>query len=508
MITSVSRRLSFVGWARYWLFDRHYNMTVRVLLVGICFGFTLLTALLSRDIDFNSFSSVIKSVILIALLLGVTTALLMYRNMQGTALFVLFLSTLVNDGISTGTGTKLTFTFLTLLLWVIVWLFKKVIVDRKFDVLPALPNWPIVFFCITVIISYIWSGAYVELGASYLFSQKSLVRLMTAAVLIISPLTYLLFSNAIRTKRAFQLITWWFIGIGIVMGLMRLGLGSVLSPLNARGQYPTWLIVLALGQCMFNKELSWKIKVGLLVIVAMWVQITFGLGLGWLSGWLPIVVVLIALLVFYSRKLLIVLCLGVVVWGLLNADFINHTFGKEQSESGSTRSIAWSRVLGVVGKHFLFGAGPAGYEFYFHAYGYYDSGVGTADLSHNNYLDIIAQTGVVGFALWILLWAGQGVMVLRLLRKRIDDPFLSALRYSLAAGYPAILLAMMLGDWITPFPYTQTLVGIDYTIWAWMFSGLVVALYYWSPNTAEAAVQLPPNQSVPTLSEVLQRESL
>ncbi len=104
-------------------------------------------------------------------------------------------------------------------------------------------------------------------------------------------------------------------------------------------------------------------------------------------------------------------------------------------------------------------AGPAGYEYYFHAYGYYDSAVGTADLSHNNYIDIVAQTGVTGFALWIALWAAQGWMVWKLFRKRIDDPFLSALKYSLIVCYPAILMSMMLGDWVTPFPYTQTLAG-------------------------------------------------
>jgi len=258
--------------------------------------------------------------------------------------------------------------------------------------------------------------------------------------------------------------------------------------LNARGQFPTWFIAFAFGQVLFNGSLRWYIKLVLLGGMAIWAQITLGLGLGWLSGWLPVVLVLGLLLVLYSRKLTAVFFLCIVVWGVFNTSFLNKTFGAEQSESGNTRSIAWSRALGVVGKHLLFGAGPAGYEYYFHAYGYYDSGVGTADLSHNNYIDIIAQTGVVGFTLWILLWAGQGWMIWKLFRKRIDDPFFSALRYSLVVCYPAILLSMMLGDWVTPFPYTQTLAGIDYTIWAWMISGVSIALYYFTPDTQENGV--------------------
>jgi hypothetical protein len=56
--------------------------------------------------------------------------------------------------------------------------------------------------------------------------------------------------------------------------------------------------------------------------------------------------------------------------------------------------------------------------------------------------------------------------------------FQKGLAISLVASYFCTLITMALGDWITPFPYTQTLQGIDYTIWAWILPGLAVALYY------------------------------
>lgn len=482
MFTGVMRRFYFIGWLRYWLFDRNYNITIRVILIGMCMLFTVGSALLIRDIDFKQFNSILKAVLLIAMMGGLTVSIFMYRNMQITALSIFILSTLVNAGINTGTGTNLTFTFLALILWSVVWLFKRLIVDRNFKIHAATSNWPILLFAIVVIISYIWSGAFVEERASYLFAQKSLVRLMTAVVLIISPLTLVLFANAFQTKNAFKIFTWWFIGVGFVMGVLRLVLGTVPVPLNSKGQFPTWFVALCLGQLLFNTKLSWYYKAVLLVGIGIWARITLGLGFDWLSGWLPVVIVAGLILVFYSRKLAVLMVLCVIVWGAFNVSFLNQTFGEEQSVSGNTRSVAWARALGVVDKHFLFGAGPAGYEYYFHAYGYYDSAVGTADLSHNNYIDIVAQTGVVGFGLWIALWVGQGWMVWKLFRKRIDDPFLNALKYSLVACYPAILMSMMLGDWVTPFPYTQTLAGIDYTIWAWMLSGLAIALYYLTPN--------------------------
>ncbi|MCA0456656.1 MAG: O-antigen ligase family protein [Chloroflexi bacterium] len=500
MLASVLQRFSFIGWLRFWLLDRNYNKAVPAMLVGLCLILTVISTLLLRDFDPTSFGSIVKAFLPILALGGLTVAMLMYRYLEATALVILFVSTLINDGVSTGTDTKLTFTFLALLLWSVIWLFRKVIVERSFNLRPSTANWPILFFCIVVLISYVWSGAFPEKEASYMIAQKSMVRLMTALILIVSPLTYVLFSNLMRSPLSFKIIVWWFIAFGLVTAVMRLVLGYVIPPLNVRGQLPTWVCALALGQVLFNKNLAWYIRLGLLIPIGLWCQISLGLGISWLSGWVPIVAVMGVLITLYSRKLLIVGLVLVAVWGALNFDFVSETFAGEQDESGGTRSTAWARTFGVVEKHLLFGAGPAGYEYYFHAYGYYDVGVGLADLSHNNYIDIIAQTGVIGFVIWIWMWIGQGWMMWKLFNKRIEDPFYSALRYSLVACYPAILVCMMLGDWITPFPYTQGLGGIDYTIWSWMLSGLAIALYYFTPPKKPAG-QLVDLASSPTLAD-------
>ncbi len=501
MFVSVLRRFSLVGRLRYWLLDRNSTSFLHLSLITICLVGTVFSAILMRDFDTNLAPNMIKVFLVIIIMGSLVAFLLIYRNLQSTAVFVFILSMLLHTGISTGTGTSLTFTFLTLLLWSVVWLFRKAIVEKRFELQPSLANRPALFFMLAVAIAFFWSGAFPEPRASYLFDQKATVRLMTAIVLIISPFTYILFSNLVRSGRSFKILVWWLLFFGVLTGLMRITSLDVIPVFNDKGQFATWFVALALGQLFFNRKISNYIRMILVVSVAIWMQITLGLGLSWLSGWLPMVVAGGLLLVIYSRKLAIVLGISILIWAAFNTSFISTTFGSEQSISGDTRSVAWSRAFGVVGKHFLFGAGPAGYEYYFHAYGYYDTAVGAADLSHNNYIDIIAQTGVVGFTLWIALWVGQGWMVWKLLRKRIDDPFLKALKYSLVACYPAILVSMMLGDWVTPFPYTQTLAGIDYTIWSWMLSGLVVALYYFTPNLQTAADEMP-SASAPHLLSV------
>jgi hypothetical protein len=492
MFASVLRRFSFVGWLRYWILDRNYTAFLYVSLVGVCLLGTVVLALLSRNIDPAVPSTIIVTFAVAILMSGLVVFLMFYRNMQATAIFVFILSMVLHTGIGTGTGTSLTFTFLTLILWSIIWLFRKTVVEKKFDLRPSFANRPALFFIIAVIIAFFWSGAFPEQRASYLFNQKAVVRLTTALVLIISPVTYILFSNVIRSERAFKIIAWWFIGFGTAIGLLHV-IGITIPLVNVNGQFPTWFAALALGQLFFNKTISNYMRLVLVVGLGIWTNITLGLGLSWLSGWLPMIISAGLLLVIFSRKLTIVAVIGILIWAAFNTSFISATFGEEQNVSGNTRSIAWARALDVVGKHFLFGAGPAGYEYYFQAYGYYNNAVGTADLSHNNYIDIVAQTGVVGFALWIAMWAGQGIMIWKLFRKQMDNSFLTALKYSLIACYPAILISMMLGDWVTPFPYTQTLAGIDYTIWSWMLSGMTIALYYFTPKLQDNAR----SQSVP-----------
>ncbi|MEJ2557924.1 MAG: hypothetical protein P8186_17195 [Anaerolineae bacterium] len=36
---------------------------------------------------------------------------------------------------------------------------------------------------------------------------------------------------------------------------------------------------------------------------------------------------------------------------------------------------------------------------------------------------------------------------------------------------------MMLGDWVLPFAYNQTIVGFDHSVYTWLFLGGMVSLY-------------------------------
>lgn len=462
---------SIIGKMRYFFLDRHYSLTIRVLLVLLCFGVTLTSTVLLRESALTG--NFIKGLIPVVAMIGVAVVLFVYSNFELTALMIFIVTLTVADGVGTGTGTKITLTFMGLNLWAALWLFKLVVVDRKIAVRPSAANIPTLIFITIVIISFIWSNIFVDVPVSYIFREKFFQRTMTLISLVIAPITALMYANHIRSIRTIKIMVYYMIFCGFVFGVMRIGLGYVINPLNIKGLFPMWVGALALGQLLFNTHLQWYIRAAMAAVVGMWYYIQIGLGLSWLSGWVPLSIVVGIIITIHSRKLLLVALLVAASYVLINLTSLQENFAREDEESGGTRNAAWTEALLHADDHLFLGSGPAGYYFYYTIYGF------RANLSHNNYIDIIAQTGLVGFTVYILMWLAFGRMNLKMYRAVPNDRgFLHGLKVSLLACWVATMVAMMLGDWVTPFPYTQGLNGIDYAIWAWIFQGMVIALYH------------------------------
>jgi O-antigen ligase len=361
-----------------------------------------------------------------------------------------------------------------------------IVIDRKISVRPALINWPALVFIGMAILSFIWSSLFVDHQVGFLYNDKFLPRLMTIDVMIISPLTTLLFANYLRSERAFKWIVWWLVAVGSIFWIRYFFSWSDLNFINTGGQFSAIVCALALGQLLFNPRQRWYVRLVLLGTVGIWMYIQIQLGLSWLSGWLPVVLAVGLVTVAYSRKLAVLFALVGIAYLLSTGEVFSSNLERENLESGVTRTAAWEQTLDIVRDHLFLGTGPAGYHYYLTAYGTFRSGI--AQLSHNNYIDVIAQTGMVGFLGYLSFWIGVGLMAWKLLRAPMPSDLLRGLKYAALACYPVTLLSMMLGDWVIPFPYTQTLAGVDYTIWHWMMAGIIIALYYFGSDQARQMV--------------------
>ena len=95
--------------------------------------------------------------------------------------------------------------------------------------------------------------------------------------------------------------------------------------------------------------------------------------------------------------------------------------------------------------------------------------------SHNNYIDIIAQTGLVGLScfLWFLWEVGR--LGWRL-RKKVPSGFAQAYVYGALGGLVGMVVAGMFGDWVLPFFYNIGLAGFRSSMLGWLFLGGLVSL--------------------------------
>lgn len=467
--------LTIIGRLRYHFLDRYHIQTIRVglILLGLVAGIGV------------SVLFTIHNLIGIAALGGVAALgvfLVAYHKTELLTSSILVISTVVNLGVGTGTETQISFTLLIILFLTALWIVRLIIVDRSFSSVRESPmNWPILIWAVVVVISLLWGSYYVEEPVRGMMNDRILPRIMSTLVMIISPFAALIVLNHTRTMQQIRFFVWWFIGYGAVAAVFQLvaSMGGPQAPIfmNMFGQLPTWTAILAIGQFFYNDALSKPLRIALLGITGLWAYIQYGLGISWISGWFPLFMGVGIVVFLSSRKMFLLVVLVGIVYLAMNMDFVETLLAEETAESGDTRLEAWNTTFEMIANHFLFGMGPVGYFFYLTVYigGFFQ-------LSHNTYVDMVAQTGIVGITVYLWLWGSIGWLTLKTYLIAPAHGFRKGLATSLMAVWPVTMVVMILGDWVIPFPYTQSLNGISYTIWPWLLAGITGALYHEMKN--------------------------
>jgi O-antigen ligase len=90
--------------------------------------------------------------------------------------------------------------------------------------------------------------------------------------------------------------------------------------------------------------------------------------------------------------------------------------------------------------------------------------------SHSQYIDLIAQTGLIGLGCFFWFIAAVGRLGWRL-RTKVGDGFARAYVYGALGGLAGMLVAAYLGDWVLPFVYNIGLPGLRASLLGWMFLG-------------------------------------
>ena len=205
-------------------------------------------------------------------------------------------------------------------------------------------------------------------------------------------------------------------------------------------------------------------------------------GRGWRDGRRTELAVAALALWKRSRVAALLLVLVVVVLAVVFFPVLfQHAGGQREVDmSWNGRLSLYRAVLDLVKEHPILGLGPAAYRHYGHTR-WLGGAPGRAlwlrpnISSHNNYLDVYAQMGLVGLGLFLWFLFEVGRLGWRL-RPRFEGDFEAGYVYGVLGGLIGTLVAMMLADWFLPFVYNIGFAGFRTSVLAWMFLGGLVAL--------------------------------
>ncbi len=360
-----------------------------------------------------------------------------------------------------------------------LWLVDMIARQKAFTILrsPVMP--PLLFFMAVSLIAFaVGQFPWYPISPAPMDAQIG-----GLGIFILSFAAFFLVAHQVRDVRWLKAMTFTFLGVGSVIALAAFfpTIRRAIQPYYSRNVlggslFWTWLMSLAYSQAAFNRKLDkrWRILLAVVLVGVIYIRLIDGRS--WSSGWVPpVIALLVVTLVGAPRFALPAFMLGSLAflasYEELYASFI---LVGDNEYSTITRLEAWRIVGEIVKVNPLLGLGPSNYRFYtplFPILGWY-----VQFNSHNNYVDIIAQVGLLGLAclLWFYWAIGKIGWKLRL-RVPVGD-FEGAYVLGCIGGLVGTIVAGMLGDWVLPFVYNIGVEGMRASAMGWLFLGGLVAL--------------------------------
>lgn len=350
-----------------------------------------------------------------------------------------------------------------------IWL-VSMLTRRSWDLVPTPFNRILLSFMAICIISFPWGILWADPILNWRimgnFRVTQTASLMSFLVLMWVPF---LVGRFIDKPWKIRFYLWSFIICGTLMTATQF-FGISQPILSDKGLWGLWFAVTLTSLILVHPGTPWYGRLLGGALLGWHLYLAVIRNSLWVSGWLPTLMGLVALLFLHSRRWFFVFLLVLIPFAVLGPgrEYLEKVTADNVEEGGLGRLEIWERNLSISQQHWLFGTGPAGYAVYNMTYFRED-----ARSTHNNYFDILAQFGVVGLGLWIwfmgaTLWYGWRTV-------QLAPPGLArTVAIAATSGWAASLASMMLGDWILPFVYNQGIGGFRYAVYSWFYLGLLI----------------------------------
>jgi len=316
-----------------------------------------------------------------------------------------------------------------------LWLLDMFIVKRDFKFIKSRTLLPVVVFGVSAIISFV-----VGQIPWFIFANQAPMDAQAGgfAIFIFSLGLMVVTAHLIHDIKWLEIIVWTFIALGAVYVFgrtLRLPVDRIYEyGFTAGSMFWTWLVALTFSQLLFNDKLKTPIKVLLIAILAATFYVAIVQAYDWKSGWLPaLAVVAVIIGLRHPRLLFLAIPFALTTAGYLAAELI-----ASDEYSWGTRVDAWLIVLEISRASPLFGLGFSNYYWYTPLFPI--RGWRVSFNSHSQYVDLIAQTGILGFICFLWLFFEAGLLGWKL-KDHLPDGFARAYTYGVLAGVVRTLVA-------------------------------------------------------------------
>ena len=394
----------------------------------------------------------------------------------GLATIIFGTMLLPTPGVSDPAGGRFNITMLLVAVLVGLWLFDMLARQRQLKLVPSPTNLPLLLFILISGISFI--------NGRLNYYALAQVAPLTAQIgglglILLSVGAYFLMANQIKTRLWLHRLTWLFVALCALYVLSRLTADTrfYFRDLFQYGSdaslFWLWLACITGSQALINRQLSphWRMALGATFLGAAYISLVQAYT--WKSGWLPAAVGLGVIAWMSFPRWRMPLMFLAISWILLDYGVVESTLIGGEDYSLLTRTEAWRIVLEITKVNPILGLGPANYYWYTPLFPLL--GFVSQFSSHNNYIDIFAQTGLVGLGIflwfiWEVGWLGLS------LKERVSEGFDKAYVIGALGGLAGTLTAGMLGDWLIPFIYNVGVHGFRSSVFFWIFLGGLVVL--------------------------------
>lgn len=446
---------------KFLFIDRRISIHVR----WVQYAIILAVVLVSIGAAYWGTSTIM--IVLVGVVVGVSgfLALLRYPNLGFILLFLggMFVPFAGPGGFNAS--------ILTVILMIGLWFMDMFVVKRQFSFVKSAPIRPAFLMLIVSIIAFAMGQI-----PWFVFADQAPMTAQIGgfAIYFFLVLAMIMTANVIRDVKWLKIIVWTFVGLGFIYVLGRILHLDVVDRIYAHGVYANsmfwmWLVALPLSQAIYNNHLKFRTRIFLYGVVALTFFVALVQQNDWKSGWVPAGLVAAVLVGWKFRKVLPF----TVPFVLMVVAYLAQELIATDDYSWGTRVDAWIVVLDIARVSPLIGLGFSNY--YWYAKIFSIRGYSIKFNSHSQFVDIIAQTGILGLAcfMWILFEVGR--LAYRLMNQ-LPDGFAKAYAYGVFASVFGSLMAAFLVDWLLPFAYNIGLDGVRASILPWIFFGGLVSL--------------------------------